>query len=105
MSTTTLRLPDELKSRVAAAAEAAGLTAHGFMLQAIEAQTAAAEAQAAFEQMAARRLKQLEQTGEYHTLDEVRDYLLARARGEDVERPKPRKLADDERARLRSRAR
>lgn len=105
MSTTTLRLPDELKSRVAAVAEAAGLTAHGFMLQAIEAQTVAAEAQAAFERLAARRLKQLERTGEYQTLDEVRGYLLARARGEDVERPMPRKLADDELARLRSRAR
>ena len=35
MSTTTIRLPDELKMRVADAAERAGMTPHGFILEAI----------------------------------------------------------------------
>jgi len=35
MSTTTIRIDDDLKKRVAAAAERAGKTAHGFMLEAI----------------------------------------------------------------------
>ena len=36
MSTTTIRLEDDLKARVAAAAERAGVTAHAFILDAIE---------------------------------------------------------------------
>ena len=35
MSTTTIRLPRELKERVARAAERAGTTPHGFILEAI----------------------------------------------------------------------
>jgi len=35
MSTTTIRLSDDLKSRVAEAAERAGTTAHSFILEAI----------------------------------------------------------------------
>lgn len=35
MGTTTIRLPDALKARVAKAAEAAGTTAHNFILEAI----------------------------------------------------------------------
>jgi predicted transcriptional regulator len=35
MTTTTIRLEDDLKARVAAAAEKAGKTAHAFILEAI----------------------------------------------------------------------
>jgi len=35
MSTTTIRLPHELKARVVAAAKKAGTTAHSFILEAI----------------------------------------------------------------------
>ncbi len=34
MGTTTIRLPDELKARVAAAAKQAGTTSHNFILEA-----------------------------------------------------------------------
>lgn len=93
MTTTTLRLTDELKSRVTAAADAAGLTAHGFMLRAIEAQTAEAEAQAAFEYLAAQRWRKLQRTGEYLTHDSVRDYAMALAQGGSTAPPKPVKAA------------
>jgi predicted transcriptional regulator len=36
-STTTLKLSEELKIRIAAAAEAAGKTPHGFMVEALAA--------------------------------------------------------------------
>ena len=39
MSTTTIRLPDELKERVAQVAQAAGLSAHAFIVQAIAEKT------------------------------------------------------------------
>lgn len=95
MTTTTLRLTVELKSRVTAAADAAGLTAHGFMLRAIEAQTAEAEAQAAFEYLAAQRWRKLQRTGEYLTHDSVRDHAmaLALAQGGSAAPPKPVKAA------------
>ena len=39
MSTTTIRIPDELKARVTAVAEQAGVTTHSFILQAIAEKT------------------------------------------------------------------
>jgi len=40
MSTTTIRLPEDLKARVAAAAKRAGTSTHGFILEAIAEKTA-----------------------------------------------------------------
>jgi predicted transcriptional regulator len=48
MATTTIRLPDDLKERVARAAEAAGTSSHGFIVQAIAEKTEAAERRADF---------------------------------------------------------
>ena len=42
-SSTTLKLPSELKDRVADAAQASGQSPHAFMVEAIEAQTRLAE--------------------------------------------------------------
>jgi predicted transcriptional regulator len=99
MTTTTLRLPDDLKARVTAAAEANGQSAHGFMVRAIESVTAEAEEQAAFEALARERLDEFDRTGEHYTLDDLRTYTLARARGEAVQVPVPRKLPPEELAR------
>ena len=43
MSTTTLRLPDELKARIAEVAKQAGVTPHHFMLEAVAEKTVQAE--------------------------------------------------------------
>lgn len=48
MATTTIRLSDEMKARVARVAEEAGTTAHNFMLEAISEKTEAAEKRADF---------------------------------------------------------
>ncbi len=92
MSTTTIRLPDELKLRVARLAEAAGLTPHGFILQAIEAQALAAEEQAEFQRLALARLHKFKATGKAVPWSEARQYLLDRAAGKDVPRPKAVKV-------------
>ena len=39
MATTTLKLPEELKSRIAKIAETAGKAQHAFMVEALEAET------------------------------------------------------------------
>ena len=48
MSTTTIRLPDDLKERVAIAAERAGMTSHALILDAIAERVEAQERSGAF---------------------------------------------------------
>lgn len=93
MPTTTIRLPDELKARVAAAAERAGTSAHGFILEAIAEKTAQAERQDEFDAEAEQRYAKLVQRGETIAWTEMRRYLEARVRGEDTQQPAVRKLA------------
>jgi predicted DNA-binding protein len=92
MTTTTIRLPDALKSRLARVADAAGLTPHGFILQAIEAQTSEAEAQAAFHRLASKRLRSVGRSDRGVPWEDARQYLLDRAAGKVVTRPAARKL-------------
>ena len=91
-SPTTVRLDDDLKARVAAAAERVGKTPHGFIVDAISQATEASELESDFHRVAAKRLAKIMATGEGITLDELRDYLHARLRGENPKKPKPRKL-------------
>ncbi|MBV8208461.1 MAG: CopG family transcriptional regulator [Burkholderiaceae bacterium] len=89
---TTVRIDDDLKARVAAAAERAGKTPHGFIVDAIAHAAEQSELEADFHRTAARRLAKILATGKGVPLDEARDYLVARARGGKPRRPKPRKL-------------
>jgi predicted transcriptional regulator len=80
MSTTTIRLPDELKARIAEAAGRAGTSPHSFILEAIAEKTEAAERQADFHDEAERRYARIVETGETLDWDEYRASLLARAK-------------------------
>ena len=55
MSTTTIRLPGDLRARVATAAERAGTTAHSFILEAIAEKADQAERRADFHDVAEKR--------------------------------------------------
>jgi predicted transcriptional regulator len=92
MSTTTIRLPDELKARVAKVAEAAGVTPHGFIVEAIAAKAAEAEAQSQFDAEVAARWARFMETGEAIPWADMRQYILDKAAGRPVPRPKARKL-------------
>ena len=92
MSTTTIRLPEELKARVAKVAEAAGMTAHGFIVEAIAAKAAEAEARDEFHAVAQQRLEEFRRTGKSISLPEMRQYALDLAAGRPAKRPKARKL-------------
>jgi predicted transcriptional regulator len=91
MSTTTVRLPDDLKARVAKLAKQSGVSAHNYILQAIERETQRDEARADFVRLARSRLDEMERTGEGVPWDDARTYLLARAAGKAATRPRVRK--------------
>lgn len=92
MSTTTIRLPDELKARVATAAKRAGTTAHSFILEAISEKTAQDENRAGFEEEAADRYAGIIATGETIPWAEMRNYLKAQIEGKITPPPKARRL-------------
>jgi len=102
MSTTTVRLPERLKARVERLAAARGSTAHAFMLEAIAEAADRMERRRSFEAEAARRSREMARTGEYLTLDDLRGYGAALARGEKPERPEPRRMSPQELTRMRA---
>lgn len=93
MTTTTIRLPEDLKARVAAAARRAGMTAHGFILEAIAEKTQQAELRADFDAVAEARYADIVSSGETIPWTEMRKYLEARIAGKAVKRPAARKMA------------
>lgn len=92
MPTTTLKLPEELKERVASAADAAGKSPHAFMLEAIAAQTALAERRNAFVEAAHTAEQEVAQYGLVYDADEVFSYLQDKIKGKRAKRPKAVKL-------------
>ena len=93
MTTTTIRLPDDLKARVAAAAERAGTTAHSFILEAIVEKADQAERRADFHEDAEKRYTDLVASGKTIPWKKMRSYLEDRVAGKSVARPVAKKLA------------
>lgn len=92
MTTTTIRLEDDLKARVAAAAERAGKTAHAFILDAIAQTVEQAELDEEFQRVAEERWTKVLDTGNTVPWDNARAYLEARALGGPARKPAARKL-------------
>lgn len=90
MPTTSLKLPDDIKQRAAAAARRQGVTAHAFMVDAISVATAAAEQRARFVAEAKAARKALLKSGEGFDADEVHAYLRTRVRGAKAKALEPR---------------
>ncbi len=93
MSTTTIRIDDDLKARVAAAAQRAGKTAHAFILEAISQTVEQVELDNAFNAIADRRWAKLQASGKAVPWDDAKAYLAARARSEPARKPAARKFA------------
>ena len=92
MSTTTIRLPEELQARVAVAAERAGTTAHSFILEAIAEKANQAERRADFHDVAEKRYADLVASGKTIPWEKMRSYLEDRIGGKTVARPVGKKL-------------
>jgi predicted transcriptional regulator len=92
VSTTTIRIEDELKARVAAVAEREGKTPHAFIVEAIARQVEQAELDHAFHRVADARWAKVLKSGKTVPWDKARVYLEARASGAKARRPSARKL-------------
>ena len=90
--TTTLKLPEELKSRIAPLAEAAGKSPHAWMIEALEERVVKSEAYAEFLAEAIEAEKHMLESGEAFDADDVFAYLRDKVAGRPVKHPKPIKL-------------
>jgi len=93
MTTTTIRLDEGLKARVAAAASRAGKTAHAFILDAISQTLEQTEAEAEFHRVADERWANVLMTGETVPWDDAKEWLESRLRGETPPKPATRNPA------------
>ena len=93
MPTTTVRLPAELKERVARAAKRAGTSAHALILDAIAERVDEEEQRNDFRDTAERRYAEIVASGRAIPWSEMRTYLEQRLAGEQAARPAARKLA------------
>jgi predicted transcriptional regulator len=92
-ATTTIRLDDELRARVAAVAEREGKSSHAFIVEAIAQTVEQAELKSEFHREADERWSKILDQGKTVPWDEMRSYLTARAEGRpSVRRPRARKL-------------
>lgn len=89
MSTTTLRLPDELRKRIAKLAAKSGQTAHSVMLEAIAQKVEEEELRATFYNEADTRFAEMMETGAGIPWHDMREYLKIRANGKKARAPKP----------------
>jgi predicted transcriptional regulator len=93
MSTTTIRLPQDLKERIAHAAERAGTTAHNFILEALAEKADQEERRGEFLDTAEQRYASIASSGKTVPWNEMRRYLERRITGNKTTRPKSRTLA------------
>lgn len=93
MPTTTVRLPQNLKQRIARAAERAGTTAHNFILEALAEKADQEERRAEFLETAERRYAQITSSGKTVPWDEMRKHLERRTAGKKSVRPKARAIS------------
>ena len=93
MSSITIRLPEDLKARVAAAAERGGTTSHRFILDAIAEKADQEERCGDFNDVAEKRYAGIIASGKTISWTKMRSYLESRLAGKAGKRPVARRLA------------
>ncbi|WP_293374244.1 DUF6290 family protein [Nevskia sp.] len=87
MSTTTIRMPETLREKVREAAERAGITPHGFILQAIAEKAESETLRHAFHEAANQRYAKIVASGETIPWEHMKLYLEQRLEGQSIEKP------------------
>lgn len=93
LSTTTIRIEDELKARIAASAARSGKMPHAFIVDAIAETVERAELDEEFHRVANDRWADLLVTGKTVPWEDAKGYLRAKAAGKNPRRPAARKFA------------
>ena len=93
MTTTTIRIEEDMKLRVAAAAERAGKSTHAFIVDAIAQTVEQTEIDHDFHRMADVRWAKVLATGKTVQWNDAKAYLQARVRGESPRKPLSKNIA------------
>jgi len=88
-TTTSVKLPPELKARVAALAEKTGRTPHSLIVEAVERHTFYEERMQEFIEEALQADAEMEATGEGYAAEDVHAWLEKLVQGERPPRPRP----------------
>jgi len=89
ISATTLKIPDELKARLSALADAEGKSPHAYMLEALEREARRAERRHEYLASGDAALREYEKTGIAYAMEDVERYVVALAEGRRSAKPKP----------------
>lgn len=90
--TTSLKLTEELKERVATLAHGVAQTPHAYMVEAIAEKVSRDEKRRAFLEDGKRSQEQVARTGEVYAFEDVNRWARAIAGGKKARRPPPIKL-------------
>lgn len=91
-TTTSLKLPDELKEKISELAQGVAQTPHAYMVEAIAQKVARDEKHRAFIEAGERSREEVARTGLVYAHEDVARWVRALARGEKARKPRPVKL-------------
>jgi predicted transcriptional regulator len=88
-STTSLKLPEELKAIIAETAKRRGKTAHALMVEALQQAMEEAQVEDEFHREAMQAYEDTAATNICYSHEEISNWMLAKLRGENPPKPKP----------------
>ena len=92
-SPTTLKVPDDLRARLAAQAEAEGKSAHAYMLEALKEKADRADRRREYLAAGSAALEDYQGSGVAYAMEDVEQYILGIAAGKKPRRPAPAKVS------------
>ncbi len=87
-TTTTLKLPEELKARIAPLARSSAKTPHAWMIEALETQARQSEMCLSFIEDAKDSANDIDTGGALYAMADVHKYILNKAAGKSAKLPK-----------------
>lgn len=89
MSTTTIRLPPKLRSRLQSLARQTGRSAHSLIIEAVERHAAYEEQMRSLVKEAIAADAEIDRTGEVYRSQDVHAWMVRLAKGQPSAKPKP----------------
>jgi predicted transcriptional regulator len=86
-TTTSLKLPDELRAQIAMTAKREGKTAHALMIEALQTAMHEASLMQAFQDSALAAYEETVRSSKVYRGEELKAYYLAKLRGEKAKKP------------------